>query len=170
MHYEKYSFAIDKTVWTIRLKEKYDSKFIGQRLTLSPTDIRKINRMYNCEDIDPEKPPETISTPTTVARTLKTTDDSETNTFTHALATTTKNNLTKRPINVTPVEVANNNTATNMLSCISESYAGHCEDDDNPACNQACQNDSRGDGKCGPFRSFKICYCDGCPGTKGLLE
>ncbi|OQV11595.1 hypothetical protein BV898_14093 [Hypsibius exemplaris] len=82
---------------------------MGQRYELSKIDIRKINLMYNCEDIDAENEPETISMPTTVTRTLKTADDSETDTFMHALAATTKNNLTKRPINVTPAAVANSN-------------------------------------------------------------
>ncbi|OQV23381.1 hypothetical protein BV898_02827 [Hypsibius exemplaris] len=49
--------------------------------------------------------------------------------------------------------------------CISESYAGQCEDDDDPACSQSCKDESRGGGKCGPFKSTKICYCDGCPGA-----
>ncbi|OQV17414.1 putative Embryonic protein UVS.2 [Hypsibius exemplaris] len=69
MHYEKYSFAIDKTVWTIRPKD--DSKIIGQRLTLSPTDISKINLMYNCENINPDNEPAATSTPTTMAKISK---------------------------------------------------------------------------------------------------
>ncbi|OQV17204.1 hypothetical protein BV898_08697 [Hypsibius exemplaris] len=49
--------------------------------------------------------------------------------------------------------------------CISESYAGQCEDNDDPACSQSCKDESRSGGKCGPFRSTKVCYCDGCPGA-----
>ncbi|OWA55043.1 putative Low-density lipoprotein receptor-related protein 4, partial [Hypsibius exemplaris] len=45
--------------------------------------------------------------------------------------------------------------------CISESYAGRCDDD--LACSQVCKDEIRGGGKCGPFKGTKICYCDGCP-------
>ncbi|OQV23385.1 putative Low-density lipoprotein receptor-related protein 4 [Hypsibius exemplaris] len=49
--------------------------------------------------------------------------------------------------------------------CISETYAGQCEDDEDPACSQSCKDESRGGGKCGPYKSTKVCYCDGCPGA-----
>ncbi|OWA53446.1 putative Embryonic protein UVS.2 [Hypsibius exemplaris] len=57
LHYGMYDFAIDPTVWTIRPKEKYRGQEIGQRDGLSATDIRKINKMYNCTK------PTTTSTP-----------------------------------------------------------------------------------------------------------
>ncbi|OQV23380.1 hypothetical protein BV898_02826 [Hypsibius exemplaris] len=49
--------------------------------------------------------------------------------------------------------------------CISETYDGQCEDDDNPACSQSCKDESRSGGKCERLRNIKVCYCDGCPGT-----
>ncbi|OQV16098.1 putative Embryonic protein UVS.2 [Hypsibius exemplaris] len=52
MHYDKYAFAVDKNVWTIQPKKAYDNAIIGQRIGLSPTDIAKINLMYNCENTD----------------------------------------------------------------------------------------------------------------------
>ncbi|OWA50377.1 hypothetical protein BV898_14896 [Hypsibius exemplaris] len=116
MHYAKYDFAIDKTVWTIRPNEKHESAaFIGQRLTLSPTDIRKINLMYNCEDKDPGNEPEPISTPTTVTRISKTAGK-------------------------TPESVANSNNGQGKEKlCISESYPiGQCDGDDE-ACVQSVQ-------------------------------
>ncbi|OWA55477.1 putative Zinc metalloproteinase nas-38 [Hypsibius exemplaris] len=57
---------------------------------------------------DSETKPAPTSTPT-VARISETSDDSETDTFTQASAATTKDNLTKRLINVTPAAVANSN-------------------------------------------------------------
>ncbi|OQV17413.1 hypothetical protein BV898_08516 [Hypsibius exemplaris] len=124
MHFGKYDFAIDKTVWTIRPKKTYDSNFIGQRVGLSPTDIRKINLMYNCEDIDPDSKLETISTPTTVARISKASDGKE-------------------------------------RLCFSESYFGQCDGDDE-ACVQSCKDDKLSGGKCGAFKSSRVCYCEGC--------
>ncbi|OWA50487.1 putative Embryonic protein UVS.2 [Hypsibius exemplaris] len=48
LHYGMYEFARRPTVWTIRPKAKYRDQVIGQRDGLSATDIRKINKMYNC--------------------------------------------------------------------------------------------------------------------------
>ncbi|OWA52334.1 putative Acidic mammalian chitinase [Hypsibius exemplaris] len=48
LHYGMFDFAIDRSIWTIKPKEKYKDKQIGQRIGLSPTDIRKINKMYKC--------------------------------------------------------------------------------------------------------------------------
>ncbi|OWA53845.1 putative Embryonic protein UVS.2 [Hypsibius exemplaris] len=59
LHYGMYDFAIDPTVWTIRPKEKYRDRVIGQRDGLSATDIRKINKVYNCT----KQLPTTTSTP-----------------------------------------------------------------------------------------------------------
>ncbi|OWA52997.1 putative Acidic mammalian chitinase [Hypsibius exemplaris] len=56
LHYEMYDFAIDKAVWTIRPKEQYKDRVIGQRDGLSATDIRKINKMYNCTKLPTTTP------------------------------------------------------------------------------------------------------------------
>ncbi|OWA52627.1 putative Embryonic protein UVS.2 [Hypsibius exemplaris] len=56
LHYGMYDFAIDRTVWTIRPKEKYKDRKIGQRDGLSATDIRKINKMYNCTKLPTTTP------------------------------------------------------------------------------------------------------------------
>ncbi|OQV23389.1 hypothetical protein BV898_02835 [Hypsibius exemplaris] len=61
---------------------------------------------------------------------------------------------------------ANKLSRGNDKFCISENYAGQCEDDENPACSQSCKDESRSGGNCGPFKgAIKVCYCDGCPGT-----
>ncbi|OWA50636.1 putative Zinc metalloproteinase nas-14 [Hypsibius exemplaris] len=48
MHAGMFENAIDKSIWTVRPKEKYRDKVIGQSIQLSGTDIRKINKMYKC--------------------------------------------------------------------------------------------------------------------------
>ncbi|OWA54490.1 putative Acidic mammalian chitinase [Hypsibius exemplaris] len=48
LHYGMYDFAIEPHVWTIRPKDKYKDKVIGQRNGLSEIDIRKLNKMYPC--------------------------------------------------------------------------------------------------------------------------
>ncbi|OQV13560.1 hypothetical protein BV898_12197 [Hypsibius exemplaris] len=62
-HYGMFDFAIDHMVWTVRPKEKYKDKQIGQRLQLSPGDIRKINKLYNCT-ADLLRAPNTAATTT----------------------------------------------------------------------------------------------------------
>ncbi|OWA51097.1 hypothetical protein BV898_15596 [Hypsibius exemplaris] len=47
--------------------------------------------------------------------------------------------------------------------CISETYIGECSMNDQQDCQQTCQQEGRGTGKCGPFRSMRVCYCDNCP-------
>jgi len=47
MHYEKYDFAINPSVWTIRRKEPSQQHLpVGQRDGLTPVDIAKLNAMY----------------------------------------------------------------------------------------------------------------------------
>ncbi|OQV20369.1 putative Zinc metalloproteinase nas-4 [Hypsibius exemplaris] len=47
MHYGRFDFANDRTVWTIRAKGDVQGKIkIGQRYGLSPIDILKMNAMY----------------------------------------------------------------------------------------------------------------------------
>ncbi|OWA52621.1 putative Embryonic protein UVS.2 [Hypsibius exemplaris] len=55
LHYGMFDFAIDPTVWTIKPKEKYGDRKIGQREQLSAIDINKINKMYNCDGSAPIK-------------------------------------------------------------------------------------------------------------------
>ncbi|OQV11587.1 hypothetical protein BV898_14086 [Hypsibius exemplaris] len=45
--------------------------------------------------------------------------------------------------------------------CVSESYPGQCDGDDE-ACVQSCSDDKLSGGKCGAFRSARVCYCEGC--------
>ncbi|OQV23383.1 putative 12-oxophytodienoate reductase 11 [Hypsibius exemplaris] len=45
--------------------------------------------------------------------------------------------------------------------CISETYAGQCEDDDQ-ACAQSCSEENLKGGKCDAFRSTSVCCCEGC--------
>ncbi|OQV24165.1 putative Zinc metalloproteinase nas-39 [Hypsibius exemplaris] len=63
LHYGMFDSAIDPSVWTIRPKEKHKDKQIGQRLQLSPGDIRKINKLYNCT-ADLLRAPSTAATTT----------------------------------------------------------------------------------------------------------
>ncbi|OWA53523.1 putative Zinc metalloproteinase nas-4 [Hypsibius exemplaris] len=63
MHYEWNDFAKNRSVWTIRSKPGFesDARFIGQRIALSQTDIRKINLMYQCEGLDLDDGPSTFT-------------------------------------------------------------------------------------------------------------
>ncbi|OWA55616.1 hypothetical protein BV898_20004, partial [Hypsibius exemplaris] len=45
--------------------------------------------------------------------------------------------------------------------CISESYFPPCDGDDE-GCVQSCNNDKLSGGKCGAFKSARMCYCEGC--------
>ncbi|OQV19428.1 putative Low-density lipoprotein receptor-related protein 4 [Hypsibius exemplaris] len=45
--------------------------------------------------------------------------------------------------------------------CFSESYSGQCDGDDE-ACVQSCNDDKLSGGKCGAFKSSRVCYCEGC--------
>ncbi|XP_071547111.1 protein SpAN-like [Panulirus ornatus] len=49
MHYPSYSFAKDPSVPTITVKRRHNRP-IGQRKALSPSDIARLNRLYNCCD------------------------------------------------------------------------------------------------------------------------
>ncbi|GAU99347.1 hypothetical protein RvY_10366 [Ramazzottius varieornatus] len=46
LHYHRYSFAIDRSLWTIQPKVPMQDTPIGQREGYSPLDIKKINLMY----------------------------------------------------------------------------------------------------------------------------
>lgn len=48
MHYPMNALAIDKTAPTIVPKQK--GKTIGQRVKLSTLDVRRVNKLYRCED------------------------------------------------------------------------------------------------------------------------
>ena len=61
LHYAMYDFAKDPTVWTIRPKAEYSNKQIGQRIKLSEVDIRKINKMYKCNQASTTPSPDLIS-------------------------------------------------------------------------------------------------------------
>ncbi|OQV24129.1 putative Astacin-like metalloendopeptidase [Hypsibius exemplaris] len=63
LHDGMFDWAIDPSVWTVRPKEKYKNKQIGQQLQLSPGDIRKINKFYNCS-ADLLRAPSTAATTT----------------------------------------------------------------------------------------------------------
>ena len=52
MHYKSKEFAIDDEGWTIRPREKYSKHQIGQRKRMSPLDIARINKLYNCPNRD----------------------------------------------------------------------------------------------------------------------
>ncbi|OWA54802.1 hypothetical protein BV898_19196 [Hypsibius exemplaris] len=54
--------------------------------------------------------------------------------------------------------------------CISKTYAGQCENDNDPACSQSCKNESRSGGKCRPLMKSKACYCDGCSNATGSSQ
>ncbi|OWA54184.1 hypothetical protein BV898_18598 [Hypsibius exemplaris] len=45
--------------------------------------------------------------------------------------------------------------------CFSKSYFGQCDGDDE-TCVKSCKDDKLSGGKCGAFRSTKVCYCEGC--------
>ncbi|OWA54708.1 hypothetical protein BV898_19109 [Hypsibius exemplaris] len=45
--------------------------------------------------------------------------------------------------------------------CFSKSYFGQCDGDDE-ACVQSCNDDKLSGGKCGAYKSARICYCEGC--------
>ncbi|OQV13542.1 hypothetical protein BV898_12179 [Hypsibius exemplaris] len=51
--------------------------------------------------------------------------------------------------------------------CISESYSGQCDGNDE-TCVQSCNDDKLSGGKCGAFRSTRVCYCEGC--HQGVTE
>lgn len=51
MHYTKNAFAIDESKRTISAKNPKLNKIIGQRDSISRGDIRRINRMYKCENV-----------------------------------------------------------------------------------------------------------------------
>lgn len=61
MHYGKFDFAINRTVYTIRPKAPFQDTFIGQRVGLSPIDVAKMNAMYP-RPKDPQ--PSTVVAPT----------------------------------------------------------------------------------------------------------
>lgn len=51
MHYPKNAFAIETSKRTISAKNPKFNKIIGQRDSISRGDIRRINRMYKCENV-----------------------------------------------------------------------------------------------------------------------
>jgi Astacin (Peptidase family M12A) len=51
MHYPANAFAKDAAKPTIKPKEKYRDKAIGQQRGLSSIDVKKINLMYNCPPV-----------------------------------------------------------------------------------------------------------------------
>lgn len=46
MHYSAYAFAIDRSKMTIEPKQR--GVTIGQRVSLSPTDVKEIQLLYDC--------------------------------------------------------------------------------------------------------------------------
>jgi hypothetical protein len=54
MHYSPYAFAIDEESPTMvaRINPEMNNRFMGQRNKLSPGDVVRINRMYECSDDD----------------------------------------------------------------------------------------------------------------------
>lgn len=51
MHYDPYSFAIDRSKPTIITKIQKFNKIIGQNKSMSSNDYRRINRMYQCSGV-----------------------------------------------------------------------------------------------------------------------
>lgn len=52
MHYDSTGFAIDPRYPTIQTKDPKYQNIIGQKKGVSIADLRRINRMYNCEDVE----------------------------------------------------------------------------------------------------------------------
>lgn len=51
MHYNPYAFAINRDVRTITTKDPKYADVIGQRKSVSYEDVRRINRMYECKNV-----------------------------------------------------------------------------------------------------------------------
>lgn len=55
MHYQSSTFAKDQSSWTIRPKNRYRTIPIGQRDTLSKLDVKRINKLYECQEANQVK-------------------------------------------------------------------------------------------------------------------